>query len=49
MNFRDYIFLPVSIHAPTRGATDKIVDIEAQLNVSIHAPTRGATKEGVTK
>ena len=34
----------VSIHAPTRGATD---EIKAQLDgqiVSIHAPTRGATE-----
>ena len=33
----------VSIHAPTRGATDKALGEPQQLVVSIHAPTRGAT------
>ncbi len=37
----------VSIHAPTRGATLKIVTREIRdENVSIHAPTRGATYLG---
>ena len=34
----------VSIHAPTRGATDAGEHGRAVLSVSIHAPTRGATK-----
>ena len=33
----------VSIHAPTRGATDKANDLCPHQSVSIHAPTRGAT------
>ena len=35
----------VSIHAPTRGATEKNLKLsEDKINVSIHAPTRGATR-----
>ncbi len=38
--------LPISIHAPTRGATnDTATYTDAQL-ISIHAPTRGATDAG---
>ena len=37
------IVLLVSIHAPTRGATDPEHAIRPCLVVSIHAPTRGAT------
>ena len=34
----------VSIHAPTRGATSIMLDLElTEAVVSIHAPTRGAT------
>ena len=33
----------VSIHAPTRGATQQSGSLPAQQDVSIHAPTRGAT------
>ena len=33
----------VSIHAPTRGATDAFCCIKDNNKVSIHAPTRGAT------
>ena len=33
----------VSIHAPTRGATDENAVIGKKTGVSIHAPTRGAT------
>ena len=33
----------VSIHAPTRGATDKANEKRVKALVSIHAPTRGAT------
>jgi len=35
--------LPVSIHAPTRGATSAWAPQIKILRVSIHAPTRGAT------
>ena len=34
---------PISIHAPTRGATRDIAGKLAFLIISIHAPTRGAT------
>ena len=33
----------VSIHAPTRGATQEAFRRVEQISVSIHAPTRGAT------
>ena len=33
----------ISIHAPTRGATDYILDMDFLFSISIHAPTRGAT------
>ena len=33
----------VSIHAPTRGATEEIQEKQRIARVSIHAPTRGAT------
>ena len=36
-------FTDVSIHAPTRGATDRWYPTAIQGHVSIHAPTRGAT------
>ena len=35
--------LTISIHAPTRGATNKSVSNTSFLSISIHAPTRGAT------
>ena len=37
-------FTPVSIHAPTRGATLRIAPALRWAPVSIHAPTRGATR-----
>jgi len=37
------IQVAVSIHAPTRGATDMAAFKEQLKQVSIHAPTRGAT------
>ena len=43
LGFAQYIRFRVSIHAPTRGATDENGSIEAIQDVSIHAPTRGAT------
>ena len=33
----------ISIHAPTRGATDKLIAKGVPDKISIHAPTRGAT------
>ena len=39
---QDFLQL-VSIHAPTRGATMRVRDIDFVISVSIHAPTRGAT------
>ena len=39
----------VSIHAPTRGATDENAVIGKKTGVSIHAPTRGATQRYNTK
>ena len=33
----------ISIHASTRGATDKGAVIKGQITISIHASTRGAT------
>ena len=33
----------ISIHAPTRGATHRIVKRIDVVQISIHAPTRGAT------
>ncbi len=34
----------ISIHAPTRGATSRIMSAYVLSNISIHAPTRGATR-----
>ena len=39
--------LDVSIHAPTRGATNLVCQVRDSLLVSIHAPTRGATNESL--
>ena len=39
----ELIILLVSIHAPSRGATDSGVDANSKDRVSIHAPSRGAT------
>ena len=36
----------ISIHAPTRGATQTIISLTACGTISIHAPTRGATSKG---
>ena len=38
-----HLIVRVSIHAPTRGATNKVQNEVKKANVSIHAPTRGAT------
>ena len=37
------LFLVISIHAPTRGATFLYLQSQERLPISIHAPTRGAT------
>ena len=42
---RDYNNFSISIHAPTRGATDKNEYDRDKLYISIHAPTRGATDD----
>ena len=39
----------ISIHAPTRGATNYLVGVFMQLQISIHAPTRGATVRTIQK
>ena len=36
-------FPQISIHAPTKGATDVNIDIDDEPRISIHAPTKGAT------
>ena len=38
--------MPISIHAPTRGATLFPVACKHSGEISIHAPTRGATEQG---
>ena len=39
----------VSIHAPTRGATDTLLRPRQARSVSIHAPTRGATLSQISR
>ena len=41
---QNFIFMSVSIHAPTRGATTQALYVWSSIPVSIHAPTRGATR-----
>ena len=41
--FGTFVAPPVSIHAPTRGATTTVARKNKEIRVSIHAPTRGAT------
>ena len=38
----------ISIHAPTRGATENPIKENPTREISIHAPTRGATKSAVS-
>ena len=38
------MYLTISIHAPTRGATLLQIGSYIIISISIHAPTRGATK-----
>ena len=44
MDGGEYKSLGVSIHAPTRGATNSFGCFDVVDEVSIHAPTRGATR-----
>ena len=37
------VFVYISIHAPTRGATEQFMEMARRYEISIHAPTRGAT------
>ena len=37
------IVIPISIHAPARGATQNQSKYQKEVNISIHAPARGAT------
>ena len=41
-----WLCVTISIHAPTRGATDSRTAYENLTSISIHAPTRGATYHG---
>ena len=38
-----FFSMPISIHAPTRGATLVADAVNQAVSISIHAPTRGAT------
>ena len=42
----NYVIVRISIHAPTRGATEQTIDQYLATAISIHAPTRGATING---
>ena len=42
-SYTQHVFIMVSIHAPTRGATLHGPVLRRGIRVSIHAPTRGAT------
>ena len=43
MTKKQKIFADISIHAPTKGATDIPPRPDARHPISIHAPTKGAT------
>ena len=46
----DYLYEPISIHAPVKGATqNSIKDSVKRLLISIHAPVKGATPMPSTK
>ena len=34
----------ISIHTPTKGATQSYADVKREIEISIHTPTKGATK-----
>ena len=38
-----FTHIPISTHAPARGATGITVDGESNIAISTHAPARGAT------
>ena len=42
-SFNEVTAYLISIHAPTRGATDMVITSGHKRTISIHAPTRGAT------
>ena len=44
----EVVLIDISIHAPTRGATEELPDPGCACWISIHAPTRGATVVGIT-
>ena len=39
----------ISIHAPMKGATNKVIVLDSKFPISIHAPMKGATVEDVIK
>ena len=43
------VYLEISIHAPTGGATEIPVDQRPAGKISIHAPTGGATRHGTNR
>ena len=43
-SLNNFAQMPVSTHAPTKGATDIMDALLNLVNVSTHAPTKGATK-----
>ena len=48
-SYTQHVFIMVSIHAPTRGATLHGPVLRRGIRVSIHAPTRGATIERISR
>ena len=46
MGVQRYFVVPVSIHAPVKGATAGVRPIHHRHLVSIHAPVKGATSPG---
>ena len=43
-----YLPLPISIHAPARGATIVTIEMVKQFSISIHAPAWGATRSYIS-
>ena len=41
--------MQISIHVPTRGTTNIVVNVKVCLSISIHVPTRGTTQASVSK
>ena len=39
-----FVIFPISIHAPTNGATNSVAALKDGGKISIHAPTNGATR-----